>query len=545
MSDAVNKIIKTKSIKNVILNQVDFEIVDVETYLSNRSEETPSLVNVNINEFYKEKNKLTNEHTEFQQFYHIRILNEKATTLELEYSFDYGDFTTHPKIILNPNSKIPYKLFKPQELFTLLVKEINKIKAKNSLLINIFDETMIKNLKAFTKYLYNGKFTKRVKIPLFEGIEPTITRESKLILHFENKSTQNQVIEVEKGEVLVEYIKPLFGSDGFNAYGKIVSAQVTNNVSDFANSVDTKSIEIVEEKERIVYKSKLQGYVHYSKDSLLVDNRVQLSKLSRNQDLLASQEENNIEVTIAQDDTTKDSVGEGVELTSELIHIKGHVGANSIIEATNLKIDGATHQDSSQFAKYAHINRHKGKLRCHEAQITLLEGGEVHATSIDIETALGGTIYAQDVTVRQVKSNLKIYASNSITIKYVSGEDNLFKINYKEIPILNSKINLINDDINELKFELQEATRHNRTAVSSIKEKIQNFKEEQNSIINSSKTATITIQSKFNGLNTIVFTIDDEHELSFKTDSTTYGTFHLEVNETKITLLPVNKSLSI
>jgi len=545
MSDATDEIIKTKSIKDVIIDQVDFEIVDVETYLSNRSEKTPSLVNVNINELYKEKNKLTNEHTEFQQFYHIKILSEKATTLELEYSFDYGDFTTHPKIILNPKSNIPYKLFKPQELFTLLVKEINKIKAKNTLLINIFDEAMIKNLKAFTKYLYSGKFTKRVKIPLFEGIEPTITRESKLILHFENKSTENQVIEVEKGEVLVEYIKPLFGSDGFNAYGKIVSAQVTNNVSGFSHSIDTESIEIVEEKERIVYKSKLQGYVHYSKDSLLVDNRVQLSKLSRNQDLLASQEENNIEVTIAQDDATKDSVGEGVELTSEVIHIKGHVGANSIIEATNLKIDGATHQDSSQFAKYAQINRHKGKLRCHEAQITLLEGGEVHATSIDIETALGGTVYAQDVTVRQVKSNLKIYASNSITIKNVSGEDNLFKINYKEIPILNSKLNLINDDIEELKFELQEATRHNRSAVSSIKEKIRHFKEEQNSIINSSKTATITIQSKLHGLNTVIFTIDDEHELSFKTDSTTYDTFHLEVNETKITLLPVNKSLSI
>jgi hypothetical protein len=545
MSDAKDEIIKTKSIKDVIINQVDFEIINIETYLSNHSKETPSLINVNINELYKDRSKLINEHTEFQQFYHIKLLNQEATTLQLEYSFDYGDFTTHPKIILNPNSKIPYKLFKPQELFILLVKEINKIKAKETLLINIFDEIMIKNLKAFTKYLYSGKFTKRVKIPLFEGVEPTITRESKLILHFENKSTENQVIEVEKGELLVEYIKPLFGSDGFNAYGKIVSAEIANNIGNFSHSIDTKSIEIIEEKERIVYKSKLQGYVHYTKETLHVDNRVQLSKISRNQDLLAAQEENNIEVTIAQDDTTKDSVGEGVELTSEVIHIKGHVGANSIIEATNLKIDGATHQDSSQFAKYAQINRHKGKLRCHEAEITLLEGGEVHATRVDIDTALGGIIYAQDVTVRQVKSNLKIYASNSITIKHVSGEDNLFKINYKEIPILNSKINLIDDDIEELKFELQEATRHNISALPSIKEKIQNFKEEKNSIINSSKTAIINIQSKFHGLNRVVFIIDDEHELSFKTDAITYDTFHLEVNESTITLLPVNISISL
>ena len=63
----------------------------------------------------------------------------------------------------------------------------------------------------------------------------------------------------------------------------------------------------------------------------------------------------------------------------------------------------------------------------------------------------GGTIYAENVTVDHVKNNLKIYASNSITIKHVSGEDNFFKINYKDIPTLNSKYNFIEKEIELLR----------------------------------------------------------------------------------------------
>ena len=74
---------------------------------------------------------------------------------------------------------------------------------------------------------------------------------------------------------------------------------------------------------------------------------------------------------------------------------------------SNLQVDGATHKDSKQFAKSANINRHKGTLRCSAANISLLEGGVVHATTVNIDSSLGGTVYAQDVTISNVKHNLK------------------------------------------------------------------------------------------------------------------------------------------
>ena len=555
MKNVNDEIIKTKSIQtelnefskahDVDVSACDFIIHHTDTYIKDSSDNEFKIINIDINQEYKDKSKLLNEHVELQQRYHIEIILQASKKIELIYKIERDPYSSNPKMTISPKSTIPHKTCKPQELFNLLYIELTKIKAQNNILINIFDENMVKNLKALTKYIYAGKFVKKVRIPLFEGIEPLIKRESKLLLHFKEKETNNQVKEVDEGELLVEYIKPIFGSHGFNSKGEIISSGFANNDDDLLANIDKDSIDILEDKHKKQYRSKIRGFVHYNGVDLRVDNKVKLSKLSRNQDSLAQEEENNIEVTISQNDTNKDSVGEGVELTSETIHITGHVGAHSIIESINLQIDGATHQESSQFAKYAKINRHKGTLRCHNAKISLLEGGEVNATHVDIDTALGGTIYAQDVVIDHVKSNLKVYASNSITIRLISGEDNQLKINYKDIPILNSKIELIQDDITDLKYDLDEARRHNKSQVQIIKKQIQEYKDEQLSIRNSTQNAKITIKKPLIGLNVLIFTINEENEIIFKTDATSYNPFYIEIAENKVTLFPVNKSINL
>lgn len=494
---------------------------------------------------YLDKDKILNEHIQFNQVFIITVKKESSPPIELNYSINYGEFSTHPKIIINPDSIIPYKSFKPKELYILLVKELNKIKAANKILINIFDEAMIKNLKVLTKYIYEGKFTKRVRIPLFEGIKPEMTRSSKLIMWYQEKSQHSQYVEVQDGETLIEWKKPIFGKNGFNCFGERIDSEYAENSKDIEAEIDTESIKIVETETKKLYKSKKKGFVQYDKKSLSVNNKINLKKLSRNNDSVSSKENNNIEVLISQNDTTRDSLGEGAELTSETVHINGHVGAYSTIEAVNLQIDGATHKDSAQFAKSAKINRHKGTLRCSEAKIKLLEGGEVHATKVDIESSLGGSVYAQDVTIGHAKNNLKVYASNSITVKLVSGEDNLFKINYKDIPILNSKIDLINSELEDLKYDLEEASRHNTSQIPAIRNKVAKLKVDLNEIKSSARRAKITIQKPLRGLNTIVFTIDEKNEILYKTDEKEYEPFHLVINEDIITLFPTTESIKL
>ncbi len=537
---AIEKFSLENSIKS---SMCDFKIINIETSIKDSSDGEFKLFNENIKITYNDKNKLINEHVEFSQYYNIIIYQTTKYKIKLNYNIEYGEYSTDPKIILSPKSHIPYKLYQPKELLSLMFRELNKIKAKHSIVIGLFDENMIKNLKILIKYIYAQKFLKKVKIPLFNGVTPDVTQESKLVMKFLQKENQNQVIEVEKDEVLIEFYKPHFGKNGFNCYGQEISAELANNKEDLSQDIDLDSIKITENKNKRIYTSKIKGFVQYSDTKFYVDKKIKMSTLSRNQDSLASEEDNNIEVVVSQKDTNKDSIGEGVELVSETINVSGHIGANSTIEAIHLNIDGATHKNSIQFAKFAKINRHKGTLRCHEAKIKLLEGGKVHATSVDIETCLGGSIYAQDVKIGHVKSNLKVYASNSISIRLISGEDNRLKINYKDIPILISKIKFIQEDIEDLEFSLEEAQRHNESIVNGIKNKIKTLKQKILNTQNSILKAKISIEKPLNGLNNIIFTIDNENEIVFKTQAIKYSPFYLEITEDAISLHPTNKKI--
>ena len=555
MPKVEKKIIKTKYIQealntfaeeNLILpSECDFIIHKVDTYIKTNATDSFELYDKNTQKKYFDKEKVINEHVEFHQVYTITAMKKEKTDLELLYTIDFSKYSTHPFIILSPESKIPYTTNKPVDLLKILFRELNKIKAYHKILINIFDDDMKKSLKLLVKYIYAKKFTKRVKIPLFNGIEPVITRPSKLIFWFKEKEHKGEVIEVEENELLVEYKKPIYGQNGLNAFGEYLDSAFANNVDDLQARVDEKSIKIEESATTKRYISKIRGYVHYDGKELLVDNRIKISEISRHRDLVDDLEDNNIEVVVTQHDTNRDTIKEGVTLVSERIHVDGFVGAKSRLEAVTLEIEGATHQDSTQYAKYATINRHKGILRCHEAKISLLEGGTVYATTATIENSIGGSVYAQDVTIGHVKNNLKVYASNSITVRLVSGEDNLFKINYQDIPILQSKIEFINNDIDELKYKLQEAKRHSLSRVEDIQQEIEKLKQEKEAIQNSYQKATITIKEPLRGLNTIVFTIDDTHEISYKTEAKAYSPFFLEIQDSLITLQPVKETLII
>lgn len=521
-----------------------FNINGIETYIKTISQRDFLLYKEDVLEYFNNPQKMINEHVEIKQIFLITLKQTPKNIIKLNYNLEFSPNKDKVYITLHPESQIPYKKYKPQEIYLLLLKEFNNIKALNNILINIFDSEMREKLKQLVKYIYAAKFIKKVKLPLFSGIAPDITRESKLILLFLKKETKHQVIEVEEEEVLAEFIKPYFGKNGLNAFGEIIDNSYLKNSDDLKCFVDENSIEIIENDDKKIYKSKIKGYVHLDENSFYVDNKIKMQTLSRVQDKIAKDESNNIEVIISQHDTSLDSLGEGVELTSETIHINGHVGAKSILRAVNLIVDGATHQDSSQEAKFARINRHKGRLRCHDAKIKLLEGGEIHATNVNIENSLGGTIYAENVTIGQVKNNLKIYASNSITINLVSGEDNLFKINYKDIPTLNSKYNYLLQEMEDLKYKLEGAKKHSPLQVSELKDKIDELKVAQDKITDSTMGAKITIEHSFRGLNTIIFTLKSGEELIFKTEATSYDPFYVVESQEFFTLHPTNKKIA-
>ena len=522
------------------LDSCDFKLLGTVTYIKYPNEESFTKI---PDELYKQYshdiNDVTKDKVNINQIYKIELFVAHECTVKLEYQIIFDNFSTHPKLIILPSSHIPYKMMQPKELYPLLVNELNKIKAKNRILINFHHKQMLDDLKKFIRHLYAGNFTKPVKILLFEGIEPELSMQSSIDMVFKNKTSPNhQLIEVDQDELILEYRKPIFGSNGFNCYGKQVEHGELDTKS-FDLEIDDESIYTEEKDNRLLLKSRKKGYVDYNDGRIAVSNVVKVNKINRVQSKITDDEDNDIEIVVAQNDITKDSVGEGTEIISERIHINGHTGSKSLLEATDLVIEGATHQDSNIFAKNAKVNRHKGTLRCNRAEVKLLEGGKIHATYAEVGTCLGGSIYAKDVVIDHVKNNVTVYASNSITIRLVSGEDNNFTIDYHKIPVVTSQISLIDADIDDLKFRLEDALKDSNKDVSSIENEIKALKHEKEQIINSSLKATIFIKNALHGLNVIKFALPNNQEILYKTEAKQYDKFYIELDEDKVTLHPV------
>ena len=522
------------------LDSCDFNLIGTVTYIKYPNDESYIKIPDELYEQYSlHFDSVITDKININQVYKIELFKSLECTIRLDYIIKFDEFKTHPRLIISPTSHIPYKTMKPVEIYKLLISEINKIKAKNRILINFHNNEMLEDLKKFVRHLYTGKFLRPIQILLFEGIEPELSTQSQLNLFFKNRQSSDQkLFEVEKGEILLEYRKPVYGYNGFNCYGKQIDHGELS-ISNFNLEIDNESIETIEQKNTLILKSKKRGFVDYHDNTISVNNVVKLDKINRTQSKITNAEKNDIEVFIAQNDITQDSIGEGVELISERIHVSGHTGANSILEATELIIDGATHKDSIIIAKNAVINRHKGNLRCHKANVKLLEGGKIHATYAEIGTCLGGSIFAKDVVIDHVKNHLIVYASNSITIKLISGEDNNFIINYSKIPVIVSELSLIEADIDDLKFQLEEELKRDGSKVKMIDTKIKELKVKKELIKNSSLNASITIINPLNGLNVIKFVLPNNEEIIYKTLPKKYETFHLKVDTDKVTLYPV------
>jgi len=522
---------------------VDFKILKSTTLIKTIHDEDFVEYNEALQADYSTEEKMIDYHLEFSQIHIIKLFEKQKSSYFLNYDIEFDYMNFNPHIIIKKESKIPRKDLKQTYLW--LIQEINKIKAKNGILINLFDKTYLAKIKIFTKIIHADKFKKNVKLPLIKTIEPDITQQGELILHYKKNINQHGIAEVEANEMIAEFRKPKFGKNGLDAFGKVIGSEYKKSHKDLKYDTEDATINIKEDENKKLYIAKTKGYVNISKNLMYIDKKIKKRKINRVEDKVSEHEDNEIEVIISEKDATQDSIGEGVELTSETIHVEGFVGSNSILHATNLTIDGATHQSSHQNAKYAKINRHKGTIRAHQVDINLLEGGTVYATNVNIDACLNGTVYGRDVSINNVKSNLKVYASHSISIGLVSGENNTFNIDYKKIPILSKKIDFINVDLEDLKYHLQEAQRHNKAKVPEIKSKMQKLKDEKNNILNSINDAFISIKKPFRGINNIIFTVDEIKELIYKTDSKKYEKFYLEIKDEHITLKPVNISIDL
>ena len=525
----------------------DYTLLGLQTYFKTSGHQAFVKFHDNYKREYSSKEKLLKDNARFLQLYKIKIHPKKEKKVNLVYRIEEGEFLTYPVMVISPDSTLPLAEINANEMLKLLYAELNTIKAKERMLVNLFSECMVKDLRAFVKKIYANGFTSEETILLCEGIDPEISEPSKVIEHYKDKDKKQKVTEVEDSELIITYVKPIYGKPGLNAMGKRIDHGKTNNLAKIEYKIDLESISIQESQTEVRYYSRKKGFVSILKNVLSISNKIVLDHLKRVEGKVTKKEENEVSVVISQNDVTKDSVGEGVQLVSESIHITGHMGAKSHVEAKDVVIEGATHNEAFVTAKRAKINRHKGTLRCHTAEINSLEGGTVYATNVKINAALGGQVCAENVTIKSLKHNIKVFASKSITIERITGEDNHFVIDYRKLPVLQSKLQYLTEEHEEIVDKYQDALKHHPTKIDALKKELSDKEKEIDDIKLCHYDAVVTIMAPINGLNTIEFVIAEKQtSLIYRTkEAKRFEPFSIHKIDDKLILDPVGLELSI
>ena len=194
---AENSIVYTKNVPLALkayaekhhfpVDRLDFTLIGIQSYFKSCHHEAFVKFHDDYKREYASSEKIIKDNVRFIQMNKIRIHPKKkedptsAKNISLLYRLELGEFSTYPILVLSPESRLPLAELTEQEMLKLLYTELNKIKAQNRILINLFSSCMVKDLKDFITRLYRDGFTQEESILLFEGIDPEISEPSKVI----------------------------------------------------------------------------------------------------------------------------------------------------------------------------------------------------------------------------------------------------------------------------------------------------------------------------------------------------------------------------
>ncbi len=441
-----------------------------------------------------------------------------------------------PEILLSPEFQVKqeYELeifrYKEEPWKSDLLLHIGSNKEKNRVVCTIKAGSIIRkteNLKSKIKNMIRGKMLRsRILVHLWDvnydtAIDDLIAKalvqdqyilpedlsfdicvcyasqkpvNDELILHYKNKNEAQEegdrvdyskrgfIQAVEKGEVVIEYIKPQPGKPGRNCQGTFIS--VPEPLEKFKPEFRVSDmIEVEEDDKKIIYRAKKGGYVVFKDNTYDINDSMELSEVSfKKTGSIDAGIETEVKLHINETDHMKDAIGTGVEVEATEIKVEGNVGASAVVTAEEVVIGGQTHQTSKIYAKTAKINVQRGYVKTSEdLQVTRLEGGVAEAKEIKISQMIGGEAKAIEVFVDVLASNAKIYAVSGIFINKMLGENNKLIINAAEIEAYHSEIVSLEEKLVEIEKELS---------------KLEELLTQKKSVIQKSETAVNTLKKR-------------------------------------------------
>ena len=284
----------------------------------------------------------------------------------------------------------------------------------------------------------------------------------------------------------MEYIKPKKGKPGRNCRGEFLEPlePQTRNVPNF--SIDD-TIEIVDNKDNIIYRAKTNGYISLEANVYKIKSEMDVGEVTfKTTGSISTGLDSDVSLSVKENDYQKDAIGTGMEIEVSEIEIKGSVGPNAKISAKKATVEGQTHKTSQIRANDLTINVHKGLAVGDNIKITRLELGVVEGKKVEIAQALGGNIRAKDIEIGLCASHVKATASRLIEIKKLQGSENIFTIDPLVQKDKKEGLNENQNEINELRVSIEEIRKEierykklvqdNQTAFNEVKQRLIHYK---------------------------------------------------------------------
>ncbi len=438
----LNALAKSYEIK---VDSLDFNILDTQTYtrMNDGTKETEWEL-VHNEDLYEldDKTALLNPHFQIKQTYEIEMFSK---------SLEAPNPCPHLKAAVGANaSKCKVYLSiaegsyieKSSKLDADLRNIIDKRKVRAGILINIFDEMLkdvVSKISAQARVLEKVEYKEAKTVLIAEGFEPTATTNDKLILHYEDKDTEDEkqkvdyasrgfIQSVKKDELLIEYIKPKPGTPGRNCRGEflqpaepVVENEVTFKIDDTIREVETD--------ESVQYIANENGYIVFEDNTYSIKTDMDVGEISfKTTGSINSGVDSDVSLSVKEADAEKDAIGTGMSVEVTEIDIEGNVGSNANVVALRATVGGQTHKTATIKADELDINVHKGKAYGKDIKITRLEHGEVDGNMVTVTQALGGKIRAKEIKIELCSSHVHATASKLIEIQKLQGSENIFTI---------------------------------------------------------------------------------------------------------------------
>jgi hypothetical protein len=486
---------------NVNPNTLDFDVLEAETFTRvNKDKEEVDWEEMSESELHKldDATAILNKNFEIKQLYEVEIFSKEDNDPFKNFHAAVGANASKCKVYLS--IKAGSEIVTSPKFENVFLKYINKSKVRAGILINIFDEMLselVSRISALAKVDGHVNYEKNETLLIADAYEPTPTIDDELVLHFEKKSEIDEngkvdysnrgfISSVLENDILIEYIKPKIGKAGRNCRGEFMepAEPLVNNPPSF--TVDD-SIEMKDNPDNIEYRAKKSGYITLEGTIYMIKSEMGVDTIDlKTTGSISSGKDSEVTLSVKENDSQKDAIGENMEVEVSEIDIKGNVGPNAKVTARRATIEGQTHKSSEIRVDDLTINVHKGLAIGDNITIARLEHGIVEGKKVNITQATGGEISAKDIEIGICTSHVNATASRLIEIQKLHGSENIFTID----PLMQKKkkegLSENKDEISALKISVTEIQkeidkykkliRDNTASFNDVKKKLVHYK---------------------------------------------------------------------